>query len=693
MAPLEPGTVVAGYRIESLVGRGGMGVVYRASQLNLERVVALKVIAPELLDEEDIRRRFLAEARAAASVDHPNVIPVHEAGEDDGVAFIAMRFVAGSDLRSLVRSGGALDPAQAGRYVAQTAAALDAIHRAGFVHRDVKPANLLVDPGGHVYLTDFGLAKQVLTGVGGTRTGQWVGTLDYVAPEQIRGGRVDARADVYALGGVLHYALTGRVPFEREGDEAKLWAQLSAPPPVPSALRRGLRGDFDLVVARAMAKEIDERYPSAGDLGRATLAAVAGTVPTEPERVVARGAAAPDEAPTESGLAGDASTRTAATPPLWPPPPGGVPPAGLWSAGDPAPPAGAWPGTDAPTPSGSPRRRPSTLVRWASGGVAVVVAAVVAVLLLTGGDDPGQALTTPTPTPTASPAPTATAVARVAKTITGVSDRPNGVVLAGGDLWVSSARQPRLTRIEAATGSERDDHPKVGDDVTAIVAFGEDVWVTVGSTREVLQLDGRTGKVRKRWTVEDKPVRLAVDKSGAWVGTQAQVDGPGSLRHYDLAGHLIQTLTVNEGIGGLVVGGGATWVIKAHTNKVARLLPGQTVLADWATLPAPAAAMRYDDDALWVTLDEDAIARVIAAGGNLRTAAAGRSPAQSVLAGGHLYVASRNDDTVVVLNPRTLKPVGEPIAVGANPYALVADEHSVWVTGLGDNTLTRLDYR
>ena len=204
--------------------------------------MALKVIAPELLDSEDVRRRFLAEARAAASVDHPNVIPVHEAGSDDGIAYIAMRFVAGSDLRSLVRAGGPLDPVEAAGYVAQAGAALDAIHRAGFVHRDIKPANLLVDPGGHVYVTDFGLAKQILTRTGGTRTGQWVGTLDYVAPEQIRGGRVDARADVYALGGVLHYALTGRVPFEREGDEAKLWAQLSAPPPVTSELRPGLHG-------------------------------------------------------------------------------------------------------------------------------------------------------------------------------------------------------------------------------------------------------------------------------------------------------------------------------------------------------------------------------------------------------------------------------------------------------------------
>jgi len=284
MGELAPGAVVAGYRIEMLIGRGGMGVVYRAVQTGLERVVALKVIAPELLDDEDVRRRFLSEARAAASVDHPNVIPVHDAGEDNGIAYIAMRYVDGDDLRTLVRRGGALDPAEAAHLIAQAGAALDAIHRAGFVHRDVKPANLLVDPDRHVYLTDFGLAKAVLTRTGGTATGQWVGTLDYVAPEQIRGGRIDARADVYALGGVLHYALTAKVPFERDGDEAKLWAQLSAPPPAPSSLRRGLRAEFDVTVARAMAKGPDDRYPSAGDLGRAARAAALGRSPSEPER-------------------------------------------------------------------------------------------------------------------------------------------------------------------------------------------------------------------------------------------------------------------------------------------------------------------------------------------------------------------------------------------------------------------------
>jgi serine/threonine protein kinase len=292
-----------------------MGVVYAARQPGLDRAVALKVIAPELLDDPGVRERFLAEARAAASVDHANVIPVYDAGEADGLGYIAMRYVSGDDLRSRVRVRGPLEPEAAAGIVAQAGAALDAIHRAGFVHRDVKPANLLVDDDHHVYLTDFGLAKAVLTRTGGTRTGQWVGTLDYVAPEQIRGGRIDARADVYALGGVLHYALTGKVPFEREGDEAKLWAQLSAPPPVPSSVRKGLRRSFDGVVARAMAKVPEERFPSAGDLGRAACAAVRGKVPAEPERMVARGAAAPGVAPTEPGLTPpdpEAPTRTTA---------------------------------------------------------------------------------------------------------------------------------------------------------------------------------------------------------------------------------------------------------------------------------------------------------------------------------------------------------------------------------------------
>jgi serine/threonine protein kinase len=279
MGVSERGAVVAGYRIESLLGRGGMGVVYRARDPQLGRDVALKVIAPELVADADVRARFLREARAAAAIEHPNVIPVHAAGERDGVAFLAMRLVDGDDLRARVRREGPPAIEDACALIEQAASGLDAIHRAGFIHRDVKPGNLLVDRSGHVYLTDFGLAKQLLTSSGATRTGRWVGTLDYIAPEQLRGGRVDARADVYALGGVLHYVLTGQVPFERDHDEAKLWAQLSEPPPQASTTASGIDPAFDPVLRRALAKRPEERQAHAGELGDALLDAVAGRAP------------------------------------------------------------------------------------------------------------------------------------------------------------------------------------------------------------------------------------------------------------------------------------------------------------------------------------------------------------------------------------------------------------------------------
>ena len=306
MGELEPGTVFAGHRIESVAGRGGMGVVYRTTQLALDRTVALKVIAPGLLEDQTVRHRFVRESKVAASIDHPNVIPIYYAGEEHGIAYIAMRYVAGDDIRSLVRREGHLAPERAARIVAQVGAALDAAHAAGLVHRDIKPANVLMTAEDHAYLTDFGLTKHALSVAGTTKPGHWVGTLDYVAPEQIRGERIDARADVYALGCLLFYVLTGDVPFKREGDEARLWAHLSDPPPKPSEVIPGLPETFDAVIERALAKDPEERYPSAGDLGRAALAAAAGRRPAERERLVATGAAAPVESPTVSAAAAPA---------------------------------------------------------------------------------------------------------------------------------------------------------------------------------------------------------------------------------------------------------------------------------------------------------------------------------------------------------------------------------------------------
>jgi Protein kinase domain len=276
------GRVIAGQRIESVAGRGGMGVVYRAIDVDLERAVAVKVIAPAYADDAAFRRRFIAESRTAASLDHPNVIPIYRAGEEDGVLFQVMRFVDGKDLRAVLADAGPLDPQRAVRILTQVAAALDVAHSSGLVHRDVKPANILLGSGDHVYLTDFGLSKR--TGTDDTRTAQLVGTVNYVAPEQIRGHEVDSRSDIYALGAVLFQMLTGRVPFPADSDEAKMWAHLSEPPPRASELRPELPRPLDDAIARAMAKDPEHRFVVAGDL--AAAAATALETPPAPSLVV-----------------------------------------------------------------------------------------------------------------------------------------------------------------------------------------------------------------------------------------------------------------------------------------------------------------------------------------------------------------------------------------------------------------------
>jgi hypothetical protein len=295
MAQLSNGTTLGGYRIEQMAGRGGMGVVYRAEQLALGRQVALKVISPELAEDPDFRERFKHESRIAASIDHPNIIAVYEAGEVDGLLFLSMRYVEGTDLRGLIREGGRLSTQRAAGILTQVAAALDAAHARGLVHRDVKPANVLIAAGeaDHAYLTDFGLTKHLASARGLTNTGQWVGTADYVAPEQIQGEPIDARTDVYALGCMFFEMLTGEVPFPRDSQVAKIYAHLSEPPPRVDTSALGVPPELDDVVRRAMAKRPDERFPSAGDLARAVVAAIEQRPLEEPERTVATGSAAP----------------------------------------------------------------------------------------------------------------------------------------------------------------------------------------------------------------------------------------------------------------------------------------------------------------------------------------------------------------------------------------------------------------
>jgi predicted Ser/Thr protein kinase len=297
---IDIGSTIGRYRIEAVIGRGGMGVVYRAEEPELGRHVAIKVIAPDFADDEAFRKRFKRESRLAAAIEHPHAVPVYEAGEADGALFLAMRFIDGTDLKTLLRADGRLGQDRAARIVDQVAGALDEAHARGLVHRDVKPGNILVAThrgDDHAYLTDFGLTKEAAGASALTKTGHWVGTIDYVAPEQIEGRSVDARSDVYALGCVLYETLTGRVPFEKDSDMAKLFAHVNEPPSTPSLFVPELAPALDEVVGRALAKDPDERYPSAGDLGRAAVAAAAGQRLTVPERSVAAGSAAPGGGP------------------------------------------------------------------------------------------------------------------------------------------------------------------------------------------------------------------------------------------------------------------------------------------------------------------------------------------------------------------------------------------------------------
>ena len=261
------GTDLGSYRIEAVIGRGGMGVVYRAEQLGLARKVALKILAPVLVDDEAFRQRFVRESQMAAAIDHPNILPIYEAGEVDGVYFLAMRFVDGADLETRLRSGP-LEPPQAVRLLGQVASALDAAGEAGLVHRDVKPANILIassrgiEKADHAYLSDFGLTKHRGSQTGLTQTGAFMGTLDYVAPEQVEGRPVDSRTDQYSLACVAFHCLTGATPFARDTDIAIAMAHLHDPPPSASAIRPELPAAVDAVLARGMAKRPDDRYPT-----------------------------------------------------------------------------------------------------------------------------------------------------------------------------------------------------------------------------------------------------------------------------------------------------------------------------------------------------------------------------------------------------------------------------------------------
>jgi serine/threonine protein kinase len=368
------GQDLAGYRLQGVVARGGMGVVYEAVSPRLGTVVALKVLAPELSEDDVFRTRFLKESRIAASLNHPNVLPIFDTGAAGDLLYIAMRYVEGSDLRAVLKVQGRLTPTQALPLIQQVARALDAAHRHGLVHRDVKPANILIERGAddepdHVYLADFGLTKHASSTSGLTASGQFVGTIDYMAPEQIQSKHVDGRADVYSLGCVLYECLTGEAPFAREVEAAVLFAHLTDPPPIASARRAELPPAIDGVITRALAKNPDDRYASCREFAAAARAALE-RVPQRPES-------------THSAVGSQPTVLSRPTPQDQPTRPGSVvhpspsqdQPGGMGV--EPPDAGGPVPGPTAPRP---PRRR-RALAAIGALVVALIAAGVVVIVL------------------------------------------------------------------------------------------------------------------------------------------------------------------------------------------------------------------------------------------------------------------------------------------------------------------------
>jgi serine/threonine-protein kinase len=423
---IKAGSQIAGYRVVDRIGRGGMAVVFRAHDERLGRIVALKVLAPVLADDKAFRQRFIRESRAAAAVDDPHIIPVFEAGDAGGVLFIAMRYVAGGDVRSLLRRAGPLPVMRAASIISPVAAALDAAHAAGLVHRDVKPANMLIDTGpgrpDHVYLSDFGLSKGALSSAGLTGSGLFLGTPDYVSPEQIAGRKVDGRADQYALACAAFEMLSGQPPFPRDHDIAVIYAHASEPPPALASRRPGSPAAADAVLAKALAKDPADRYGTCQEFGESLREAMGlgpydiGAASSNEERsatvVVPRGTTSPDpDAGAEhvsglaTGMRDDEETLTVGAAPdgeMLMPAPGGVgvsarpddtvnraaPLAGV-KASDESPdpdgqarqvPAGA--GSLRASGSGPANKRRSRGLVLAAAGTVLVVAAVWAVVSL-----------------------------------------------------------------------------------------------------------------------------------------------------------------------------------------------------------------------------------------------------------------------------------------------------------------------
>lgn len=645
--PPRAGELFEGHEIEGVIGRGGMGIVYRARNVALDRTRAIKVIAPELSADPAYAGRFRRESRLAASVEHPNVVPVHGAGEDDGLLFIVMRLVDGVDLHRLVQDGP-LPPSRAVPILRATADALDAAHRAGLVPRDVKPANVLIESrsgGEHVFLTDFGIAKPTSTKTAGgsdrepmtaiTIEGEVLGTADYVAPEQVEHGVADARSDVYSLACVAFHALTGSPPFRRDTDLATLIAQTKADRPAATDTVPDLPPGVDEALRRGMAIDPDERPQSAGAFINELEAAVDG------------------EVTPVSQLRPIADLHEART-------------------------------TRLPERSKPPRNLP-LLVAGALGAVAV--AAVLAVLLLGGGGDEsaGDYVVVTEP----------------------VGEGPVGISVGEERVWVASrsAEQTNglppgeVDRLLLSRPVEKRGKGPIPVPGPKAVATGlSSAWVVNGEYLFRLGGDRTVDPI----AAGTEPTDVAVDGNFVWVSDYADDAvikfDPGAPDADGLPG--ATTVPVCDGPRSITTGSGLVWVACAGEENSDE--PGQVVKIDASNGrvvgdpvdvgPQPT-SIAAGPSSVWVTDSEDDLLRQIdARTATLDDETIGLEPSpRGVAVGfGSVWVASGASDVVERFNAQTHEREGDPIEVGREPADITVGEKAVYTANQGDSTVSRI---
>jgi serine/threonine protein kinase len=616
---LGPGTVVSGYRVDALIGRGGMGAVYRAVEEGLGRKVALKVIAPELAQDERFRERFLRESRIAASLDHPHVIPIYQAGEEQGLLFLAMRYVEGTDLQKLVAEEGALEPSRALELLSQVAEALDAAHEQGLVHRDVKPSNVLIAESAgreHCYLGDFGLTKRTGSLSGVSVAGTIVGTLEYVAPEQITGEPLDERSDVYSLGCVLYECLTGQAPFPRATDVALLWAHVHEEPTPSSKARPELPRELDTVLARALAKEPGRRYRSAGELIAATRSAL---------RLGDVAVAAPARSrwllPAVASLALALLVALAAV---------------LLTRDDAGGLSAVSPNHVGVIDSGSnelvaqiPVGLGPESITFGEGSVWVANVGDESVNRI----DPSDLNST--------------------RTIF-VDDWPSDVATGLGSVWVGLGPLAELVRINPDSNSAATSVPAIGEGLSC---GPPQASVTVGAGQVWFLCEGGNfGRLNPRTN----------DAQSLGIGYGLVTSAESTLPRYtDIAFGLDRL-----------------WITNSAENEVLELDPVVSQAPDAITVGAGPRAVAVGEAALWVAnFDDDTVTRINVEGAPLPTTfAAGDGPVDvAVDEDGSVWVANRLDRTVMRLDPET-GDVKATVDVGNEPQRIAAGAGRVWVT-------------